>query len=82
VILADEMQNATKTELKMLLTRMGRNCKLIISGDIEQADILDSGLPDAINRLEGIPGIEVVRFMDSDIVRSAICKKIILAYRK
>lgn len=81
IVLADEMQNATKTELKMMLSRIGRNCKMVISGDTDQCDIDDSGLQDAVNRLEHIDGIEVVRFLDSDIVRSRMCKQIILAYR-
>lgn len=81
VVLADEMQNATKTELKMMLSRIGRNCKMIISGDTDQCDISDSGLQDAVDRLEHIQGIEVVRFLDSDIVRSRMCKQIILAYK-
>ena len=54
---------------------------MIISGDVDQADIPDSGVSDAINRLQGIPGIEVVKFMDDDIVRSKMCKQIILAYK-
>ena len=81
IVLADEMQNCTKEEMKMLLSRIGKNCKMIFSGDTEQADIDNSGLDDATRRLEGIPGIEVVRFMDDDIVRSKMCKQIIIAYR-
>lgn len=81
IVLADEMQNATKEEMKMLLSRIGRNCKLIFSGDPYQVDIDNSGLEDAVKRLEGIEGIEVVRFMDDDIVRSPMCRKIIMAYR-
>lgn len=81
VVLVDEAQNCTKTELKMLLTRAGRNCKIIVSGDTDQCDIEDSGLQDAVNRLSHIEGIEVVRFLDSDIVRSRLCKNIIMAYR-
>jgi len=81
IVLVDEAQNATKSELKMLLSRIGRNTKMIISGDDDQSDIEDSGLLDAVNRLEGIDGIEVVRFIDSDIVRSKMCKQIILAYK-
>ncbi len=81
IVLVDEAQNASKTELKMLLSRIGKNCKMIISGDQDQSDISDSGLEDAVRRLEGIPGIEIVRFLDSDIVRSKMCKQIIMAYR-
>jgi phosphate starvation-inducible PhoH-like protein len=80
VILADEAQNLSKIELKMLLSRIGRNCKVILSGDPKQVDIIDSGLEDAVNRLEGLPNIQVVRFLDEDIVRSPMCKQIILAY--
>ena len=81
IVLVDEAQNCSKEEMKMLLSRIGKNCKMILSGDTEQSDIPDSGLEDAVNRLEGISGIEVIEFLDEDIVRSAICKKIIMAYR-
>lgn len=81
VVLVDEVQNMTKSELKMLLSRIGKNCKIILSGDPDQADIDNSGLLDAVNRLEHIPRVEVVRFMDEDIVRSRLCKQIILAYK-
>jgi phosphate starvation-inducible PhoH-like protein len=81
IVLVDEAQNCTREEMKMLLSRIGKNCKMIFSGDTEQSDIHDSGLEDAVDRLENIPGIEVVEFLDEDIVRSAMCKKIIMAYR-
>ena len=81
IVLVDEAQNCTKEEMKMILSRIGKNCKMIFSGDTEQSDIQDSGLEDAVDRLEGVPGIEVVEFLDEDIVRSAMCKRIIMAYR-
>lgn len=81
IVLLDEAQNATRDEMKMILSRIGKNCKIIISGDHEQSDINNSGLLDATNRLEHIEGIEVVRFRDEDIVRSKLCKEIILAYK-
>ena len=81
IVLLDEAQNATKDEMKMILSRIGKNCKIIISGDQDQSDIDNSGLEDAAKRLERIEDIEVVRFMDSDIVRSKLCKDIIMAYR-
>jgi phosphate starvation-inducible PhoH-like protein len=81
IVLLDEAQNATRDEMKMLLSRIGKNCKIIISGDQDQSDITNSGLEDAANRLEGIDGVEVVRFMDDDIVRSKLCKQIIMAYK-
>lgn len=81
IILVDEVQNMTKTEFKMLLSRIGKNCKVILSGDPDQTDISDSGLQDAVKRLTGLAGIEIVRFLDEDIVRSKMCKQIIMAYR-
>ena len=82
IVLVDEAQNCTRTEMKMLLSRIGKNTKMIISGDDDQCDIPDSGLKDAINRLGSIRGIDIVRFVDSDIVRSRMAKEIIMAYRK
>jgi phosphate starvation-inducible PhoH-like protein len=81
IVLVDEAQNATVTEMKMILSRIGKNTKMIFSGDSEQSDIENSGLDDAVDRLEGIPGIEIIRFLDEDIVRSKLCKQIIMAYR-
>lgn len=81
IVLIDEAQNISKTEFKMILSRIGKNCKIILSGDPDQVDIKNSGLKDAVDRLEGIQGIEVVRFIDSDIVRSKLCKEVIIAYK-
>jgi phosphate starvation-inducible PhoH-like protein len=80
IILVDEAQNLTKTEFKMLLSRIGKNCKVILSGDPKQTDIPDSGLLDATRRLTSVSGVEVVVFRDEDIVRSQMCKAVILAY--
>lgn len=81
VVLIDEAQNMTKSEFKMILSRIGRNCKVIISGDPDQSDIKDSGLEDAVYRLRHIEGVGVIKFEDSDIVRSKMCKEVILAYK-
>ena len=82
IVLVDEVQQCTKAEIKMLLSRIGKNCKIILSGDLTQSDIGDkSGLQDAIDRLSNISGVEVVRFLDDDIVRSKMCREIILAYK-
>lgn len=81
IVLVDECQQMTASEFKMLLSRIGKNCKMIFSGDQGQSDIHDSGLEDALNRLEGISGIEIIEFLDEDIVRSKMCKAIIMAYR-
>lgn len=82
IVLVDECQQMEAVEFKMMLSRIGKNCKMIFSGDAEQSDVEYSGLEDAINRLEGIPGIEIIEFLDEDIVRSKMCKAIIMAYRK
>jgi phosphate starvation-inducible PhoH-like protein len=64
----------------MMLSRIGKNCKVILSGDPKQTDIPDTGLLDAVKRLQHIPGVEIVSFRDEDIVRSQMCKQVILAY--
>lgn len=81
LVILDEAQNTTPGQMKLLLSRIGTNCKMIVDGDIRQTDIRGvSGLSDAIDRLKNVEGIEVVRFEDDDIVRSRMCKQIILAY--
>ena len=81
IVLIDEAQNCTPNQMKLILSRIGENCKYIIDGDITQKDINgDSGLTDAISKLEHLQGIEVVQFLTQDIVRSGLCKKIIQAY--
>jgi phosphate starvation-inducible protein PhoH and related proteins len=82
IVLVDEAQNITGMEFKMILTRIGKNCKMIISGDSSQSDIPDSGLDDTLDIIDGIQGIEIVEFLDSDIVRSRLCKHIIQAYNR
>lgn len=82
IVLIDECQQMTKEEFHMILSRIGRNCKVILSGDPAQSDIGSaSGLTDAVRRLGHIEGVEVVNFMDEDIVRSKMCKAVIMAYR-
>ncbi len=81
IILIDEAQNVTCGQMKLILSRIGENCKIIISGDTGQKDIDGpSGLSDAIKRLSKVPGVEVVQFLPEDIVRSKLCKQIIMAY--
>jgi phosphate starvation-inducible protein PhoH and related proteins len=81
LILADEMQSATPMQMKLLLTRIGDNTKMLINGDIEQRDRLDAtGLEDAIHKLKYISEVGVVQFTDDDCVRSGICRKVLKAY--
>ncbi len=81
VVLFDEAQNATPKQMKLILSRIGEDCKMIIDGDITQKDIRgDSGLEDAVKRLSHLQGVDVVRFLNNDIVRSGLCRRIIQAY--
>lgn len=82
IVLVDECQNMTEREFKLLLTRIGENTKVIFSGDSRQVDIPNSGLETTMERLKRIPGIEVVTFYPQDIVRSHLCKQIILEYER
>lgn len=83
LVIADEMQNSTPSQIKLLLSRIGTNCKMIIDGDLNQCDIKGlSGLEDAEKRLKDVRGIKFVSFTTDDIVRSRLCKDIILAYNK
>lgn len=81
-VIADEMQNATKSQFKMLLSRIGEGAKFVVNGDPGQCDLDPglSGLLDATKRLEHIGGISVVTFTRADIVRSGICQQIVEAY--
>lgn len=82
-VILDEAQNATSSQLKMFLTRMGRNAKFIITGDVTQIDLprhQQSGLVQATQLLDGIEGISVVQLDNSDVVRHKLVTKIIRAY--
>ena len=82
-IILDEAQNATKTQMKMFLTRLGATSKSIITGDITQIDLPpreQSGLIDAMKVLKKIKGIEFVHFNEQDVVRHKLVKDIIKAY--
>ena len=84
-MILDEAQNATPMQMKMFLTRVGRNSKAIITGDITQIDLplkTDSGLIQVVKILKGIDGIGFVKLTESDVVRHKLVKDIILAYDK
>ena len=69
--------------MKLFLTRIGEDCKVVIDGDIAQKDILGmSGLQDAVNRLQDVEQIGIVEFTVDDVVRSGMCKEILLRYMK
>ncbi len=84
-IILDEAQNATITQMKMFLTRMGNNSKAIVTGDITQIDLLnkkDSGLINARNILRNIPSIDFIYFDNKDVVRHKLVADIIKAYER
>ena len=84
-VILDEAQNATTKQIKMFLTRMGRNAKFIVTGDLTQVDLpraQDSGLIAAINILKGIEGISAIEFDERDIVRHKLVKSIVKAYEE
>ena len=81
----DEAQNASESQLKMFLTRMGKSSKFIVTGDVTQIDLpkqKQSGLLQAQRLLEGIPGIEFIKLDGRDVVRHKLVTKIISAYNK
>ncbi len=82
-VILDEAQNTTPTQMKMFLTRMGENSRMVVTGDLSQTDLpkdVKSGLGDAVRKVEGIEGIGVVRFTDTDVVRHPLAARIIQAY--
>ena len=84
-VILDEAQNATSAQLKMFLTRMGKNAKFIITGDITQIDLprhQQSGLVQATQILEGIQGISIIQLDNSDVVRHKLVTRIIRAYER
>ena len=82
-VILDEAQNTTLPQIKMFLTRMGRNAKFIVTGDVTQIDLprrSDSGLTRAIGILRDVKGIGVVEFDRRDIVRHELVKHIVEAF--
>ena len=84
-IILDEAQNTTKEQMKMFLTRLGENSKMVITGDVTQVDLPDgkkSGLKHAAEILKNIEGISVVNLTHRDVVRHPLVMNIIAAYEK
>jgi phosphate starvation-inducible PhoH-like protein len=83
-VILDEAQNTTPMQMKMFLTRFGANSRMVICGDPKQTDLPGgpnaSGLNDAVDRLEGVEGISMVRFGIGDVVRHPIVGRIVAAY--
>jgi phosphate starvation-inducible PhoH-like protein len=84
-VILDEAQNTTSEQMKMFLTRIGFGSKAVVTGDITQTDLPSgrvSGLNEALEILDGIPGIRFCRFTEIDVVRHPIVQEIIKAYER
>ena len=84
-IILDEAQNTTPTQMKMFLTRLGMGSKMAITGDVSQIDLpksQKSGLGDAMERLDGLNEIKIIKFGKKDVVRHPLAAKIVNAYEQ
>lgn len=82
-IILDEGQNTTITQMKMFLTRMGQHSRIVVTGDVTQIDLpehIPSGLINAVDLLQGVPGVGVIRLSGEDIVRHPLVRRIVAAY--
>ena len=82
-VIVDEAQNASRLQMKMVLTRLGEGARMAVTGDPSQVDLVnpaDSGLSHAIAILEGVKGVAVARFEASDVVRHPLVERIVKAY--
>jgi phosphate starvation-inducible protein PhoH and related proteins len=85
VIILDEAQNTTVSQMLMFLTRLGQGSKMIVTGDVTQVDLppgTPSGLADALRKLQGLKGIATITLDKADIVRHQLVQDIVLAYEK
>jgi phosphate starvation-inducible PhoH-like protein len=82
-VIVDEAQNASRLQMKMVLTRLGEGARMAVTGDPSQVDLVnprDSGLSHAVRILEGVQGVAVARFEASDVVRHPLVERIVTAY--
>lgn len=82
-IILDEAQNTTPVQMKMLLTRMGENSRMAVTGDLSQIDLplgMRSGLHEAVEILQGVKGIDFIHFGEADVVRHPLVTRIVKAY--
>jgi len=82
-VILDEAQNTTTMQMKMLLTRLGENSRMVVTGDPSQVDLppgQTSGLADAVRLLEGVEGIAHVKFSSADVIRHELVARIVEAY--
>ena len=84
-VILDEAQNTTINQMKLFLTRLGFNSKMIVTGDITQIDLptkIESGLVNAIKLLKGVAGIKIIAFERVDIIRHPLVQKVLARYEK
>ncbi len=82
-VILDEAQNTSPVQMKMFLTRLGENSRMVVTGDLSQIDLppgTPSGLRDALDTLVGVEGVETITFTDADVVRHGLVTRIVRAY--
>ena len=82
-VIVDEAQNASRLQMKMVLTRLGEGARIVVTGDPSQVDLLnprDSGLSHAVGLLDGVKGVGISRFSAEDVVRHPLVERIVRAY--
>jgi len=84
-VILDEAQNTTYNQMKLFLTRLGFNSKMVVTGDITQIDLpkrMESGLVNSIKLLDGVVGIEIIRFERVDVIRHPLVQKVLEKYEE
>jgi len=84
-VILDEAQNTTVNQMKLFLTRLGFNSKMVVTGDITQIDLpkrIDSGLVNAVKLLEGVKGISTIKFDRVDVIRHPLVQKVLAKYEE
>ena len=84
-VILDEAQNTTPAQMRMALTRLGENARMVVTGDITQIDLPPgqlSGLVEAAEVLEGVEGVAICRFGDADVVRHPLVQRLVQAYQR
>jgi len=82
-VILDEAQNATPVQMKMFLTRLGENARMVVTGDLSQIDLprgVASGLRHAVKTLDGVPGVATTLLNAEDVVRHELVSRIVNAY--
>ena len=82
-ILADEMQNSTRSQMQLLLTRIGPECKLVVTGDLNQSDVgPENGLADLLRRIDGLDltHVEAIEMGQAEVMRSDAVREILTVY--